>query len=432
MSEAYSPIITQQEDTASAIEELKTRGIRFRDRGLRVLGAAGAAAVLAVGAFLLYMNAQPMSAFTTLDLPALSESVASLTAGPSGFTSPFNTVFDSLRGVLTGTLPKALAVGAILISGIIGVATGRISTAFTGLAMAFPILFLPTVLDVMAPSGGTSSAQQANGNNFLHQLVDEKRYKELAGAASELMPSDQAAYVKAQIAYLSKDGETLKAELGALASSKLDKWSPNWERMNVLETEAFGAPKIKGTVAFADDVRGSLQTRQKIYGSSGAIAIVAGLIGGGLFGFGMMLIRRARRLEAMLGIAAKDGKGNALVDGAATFFGLKQREELEAARSKALEHQSPGWTPAWQRPVQRPESVPVPASSATESSGPSMMEGVLVGAAAGMVASAILDDDRPSRSTRDSSPAYCPPIDSPVADSSPCVSGGDCGSVGCE
>lgn len=432
MSDAYPSAITLPEETTGAINELKSRGIRFRDRGLRVLGYAGAAAVLAVGAFLLYMNVQPMSAFTTIDLPALSESVASITAGPGGISSPFNTAFDSLRGVLTGTLPKALAVGAILISGIVGVASGRMTTALTGLMFAFPILFLPTVLDTIAPPSSSPSTQQANGNSFLRQLADEKRYKDLSGAVGDLMPAEQAAYVKAQIAYLSKDGDSLKVELGTLAGSKLEKWSPNWERMNVLETTGFGSPKIKGTVAFADDVRSSMDTRQKIYGSSGAIAIVAGLIGGGLFGFGMMLIRRARRLEAMLGIAAKDGKGNALVDGAATFFGLKQREELEAARSKALEHQSPGWTPAWQRPVQRPESVPVPASSATESSGPSMMEGVLVGAAAGMVASAILDDDRPSRSTRDSSPAYCPPIDSPVADSSPCVSGSDCGSVGCE
>lgn len=429
MSEEYSSAITLPEDTTGAIEELKTRGIRFRDRGLRVLGYAGAAAVLAVGAYLLYLNVQPMSAFTTIDLPALSESVASITAGPGGITSPFNSAFDSLRGVLTGALPKALAVGAILISGIVGVATGRITTAFTGLMMAFPILFLPSVLDVMAPSGGTSSAQQANGNSFLHQLVEEKRYKELAGAASELMPPEQSAYVKAQIAYLSKDADGLKAELGSLAGSKLDKWSPNWERMNVLETEAFGAPKIKGTVAFAEDVRSSMQSRQKIYGSSGAIAILAGLIGGGLFGFGMMLIRRAQRLEAMLGIAAKDGKDTSFAAGAASFFGLKQRERLEDARNKALEYQNPGWTPAWQRPGQRPAPEPVPSSAG---SGPSMMEGVLVGAAAGMVASAILDDDRPSRIAHDSSPAYCPPIDSPVADTSPCISGSDCGSVGCE
>ncbi|HNG03735.1 MAG TPA: hypothetical protein PLQ71_17745, partial [Nitrospira sp.] len=72
--------------------------------------------------------------------------------------------------------------------------------------------------------------------------------------------------------------------------------------MNVLETEAFGAPKIKGTVAFSDDVHSSMATRQKIYGSSGALAIVAGIIGGALFGFGMMLVRRARRLEEMLGL----------------------------------------------------------------------------------------------------------------------------------
>ena len=62
MSDEYSSAITLPEDTTGAIEELKTRGIRFRDRGLRVLGYAGAAAVLAVGAYLLYLNVQPMSA----------------------------------------------------------------------------------------------------------------------------------------------------------------------------------------------------------------------------------------------------------------------------------------------------------------------------------------------------------------------------------
>lgn len=419
MSDAFSPAITQPEDTSGAIEELKSRGVRIRDRGLRVLGVAGAAAVMAVGAFLLYMNVEPMSAFTTIDLPALSESVASLSAGPAGMASPFNTAFDSLRGVLTGALPKALAVGAILISGIVGVASGRMTTALTGLMMAFPILFLPTVLDTLAPGGGSPSVQQANGNGFLRQLVDEKRYKELAAAAGELMPAEQAAYVKAQIAYLAKDDASLKDELNTLATSKLEKWEPNWERMNVLETEAFGAPKIKGTVAFSDDVHSSMATRQKIYGSSGALAIVAGIIGGALFGFGMMLVRRARRLEEMLGL----GKEKASPPPA-----------LEDVRSQPLEFEKiekPEWVPAWQRPVQSFTREPAAPSAPVESSGPSMVDGLLVGAAAGMVASAILDDDRPSRHTADCSSGFFSSGDSSsVSSPSDCGSGGDCGGGG--
>lgn len=421
MSDAFSPAITQPEDTSGAIEELKSRGMRIRERGLRVLGVAGAAAVMAVGAFLLYMNIEPMSAFTTIDLPALSESVASITSGPGGMTSPFNTVFDSLRGVLTGALPKALAIGAILLSGAMAAVTGRISTAMSGLMMAFPILFLPTVLDIVAPSGGSTAGQQANGNSFLHQLVEEKRYKELTAAAGDLMSVEQAAYVKAQIAYLTKDGDTLKEELNTLATGKLEKWVPNWERMNVLETEAFGAPKIKGTVAFADDVHSSMATRQKIYGSSGALAIVAGIIGGALFGFGMMLVRRARRLEEMLGLGKEK---------------VSPPPALEDVRSQPLEFEKiekPEWVPAWQRPVQSFTREPAVPLAHVESSGPSMVDGLLVGAAAGMVASAILDDDRPSRHTSECSSGFFSSADtSSVSSSSDCGSGGDCGGGGCD
>ena len=35
MSDAFSPAITQPEDTSGAIEELKSRGMRIRDRGIR-------------------------------------------------------------------------------------------------------------------------------------------------------------------------------------------------------------------------------------------------------------------------------------------------------------------------------------------------------------------------------------------------------------
>lgn len=55
--------------------------------------------------------------------------------------------------------------------------------------------------------------------------------------------------------------------------------------MNVLETEAFGTPRSKETIAFADDARSSMQTYQKILGSSGALAVVASILGGSLFGF---------------------------------------------------------------------------------------------------------------------------------------------------
>lgn len=415
MSDAFTSALTLPEDTSGAIDELKSRGTRFRDRGLYILGVAGAAAVMAIGAFLLYINVQPMTAFSTIDLPALSEAVASITAAPMGFNSPINTAFDSLRGVLSGTLPKALAFGAILISGFIAMASGRISTAVSGLALAFPILFLPTVLDIMAPGGGSSNTQQANGNSFLHQLVDEKRYKELSGAAGELMPSAQAAYVKAQIAYLSQDTDSLKVALESLSNSKLDKWSPDWERMNVLETEAFGSPKTKETVAFADSARSSMDTRQKIFGFGTALAIINSLVGGSMFGFGLMLVRRARRLEEMLGLNRKKEAPSAPVldDLRSQPIGFEKIEKAD-------------WVPAWQRPVQSFTSSPI-APPVTERGCPSMMDGILVGAAGGMVASAILDNDRPAQNQQDSVPAFCHADASPV-----CADSGDCGAGGCE
>lgn len=431
MNDAYLSAITQSEDTSGAIEELKSRGIRFRDRGLKVLGSAGGAAVLAVGALLLYMNIQPMSAFTTIDLPALSDAVASMTAGPAGITSPFNTVFDSMRGIASGTLPKILAVAAIAISGVISVATGRMTTAITGVMMAMPIMLLPSILDGIAPSSSSSGIELGNGNSFVRQLVAEKRYKELSGVVGELMPSDQAAYVKAQIAYLSKDGEALKVELGTLAGSKLEKWTPNWERMNVLETEAFGAPRIKGTVAFADDIHSSLETRQKIYSNSGAFALVAGLIGSAIFGFGMMLIRRARRLEAMLGIVANNADEKTLSLAAMSYFGQNKQQQLEEARTKALELQRAEWKPAWQRTDLRSTPEPVFAGASADSSGPSMMESALIGVAAGAVLAEVLDNDHSSRSSHASTSDFGANTESAsIADS--CVPSGDCGASGCE
>jgi type IV secretory pathway VirB2 component (pilin) len=308
MSDAFSPSITLSEDTVSAIEELKSRGMRFRERGLRVLGVAGAAAVMAICARFLHMNAEPMSAFTTIDLPALSRAVASITSGPSGLASPFNSAFDSIYELLTGTFAKAMAIGIIAVSGMLGVASGKISTAIAGVMAAVPIMVMPMVLDTLG-IGGSQSTQQANDIGFLQQMVEEKRYKDLAGAADELMPSKQAAYVKAQIAYLIKDQDSLKNELNSLTAGKSDKWSPNWERMNVLETEAFGTPRSKETIAFADDARSSMQTYQKILGSSGALAVVASILGGSLFGFGMMIVSRVRRLEAILGTGKKSPSG---------------------------------------------------------------------------------------------------------------------------
>lgn len=291
---------------------------------------------------------------------------------------------------------------------------GSISAAIPAIMFGSSFIFLPTVLDVIAPGGGAPSAQQANGNNFLRQLADEKRYKELAGAAGDLMPPAQAAYLKAQIAYLTKDSDALKDELGALAGSKLEKWSPDWERMNVLETEAYGSPKIQGTVQFAADVQGSMKTREKIFSFGTGLAIINGLIGGSLFGFGMMLVRRARRLEELLGLNRKKDSPSA--------------PALEDVRSQPLEFEKiekAEWVPAWQRPVQ--PFTREPAATTTESSSPSMMDGLLVGAAAGMVASAILDDDRPARNTQDTGSAICPADVAPA-----CADGGDCGAGGCE
>lgn len=426
MSDAFSPAITQSEDTSGAIEELKSRGMRIRDRGLRVLGVAGAAAVMAIGAFLLYMNIEPMSAFATIDLPALGEAIANVSSSASSpfgsIESPFQTPFDMVRGIMTGTIGKTLAILGMVMGGMVAMVRGSIVAAIPAFIFGSSFLILPSMLDTLAPGGSVPSTQQANGNNFLRQLVDEKRYKELTAAAGELMPLEQAAYVKAQIAYLTKDGDTLKEELDALATGKLEKWAPNWERMNVLETEAFGAPKIKGTIAFADDVHSSMATRQKIYGSSGALAIVAGIIGGALFGFGMMLVRRARRLEEMLGLNRKEES--------------KSVPALEDVRSQPIEFEKiekPEWVPAWQRPVQSFTREPVASPAPVESGGPSMVDGLLVGAAAGMVASAILDDDRPSRHSSDcSSTFYVPADSSPVSSSIDCGSGGDCGGGGCD
>lgn len=333
MSDALSPSISVPEDTVGAIEELKSRGMRFRERGLQVLGVAVSATLVAIGARLLYMNVEPMSAFTTIDLPALSKAVTGVASGPNGLASPFNTAFESIFELLTGTFAKAMAIGIIAVSGILSVASGKFSTAIAGVMAAVPILVMPMVLETLG-IGGSLSTQQVNDNGVFQQLIEEKRYKDLAAAAGELMPLEQAAYVKAQIAYLTKDGDALKGELDTLATGNLEEWAPSWERMNVLETEAFGAPKSKGTVAFADDVHSRMATRQKIYGSSGALSIAAGIIGGAFFGFGMMLVRRARRLEGMLGLNRKDGTQAmpALDDVRSQQIGFEKVGEHQSAR----------------------------------------------------------------------------------------------------
>ena len=308
MSDALSTSYAVSEDTVGAIEELKSRGVRFREHGLRVLGVAVTATMIAVGARLLYMNAEPMSAFSTIDLPAFSKAVTGITSGTDVLAGPFNAAFESIYELLTGALAKGLAIGLIAITGIMSVASGKFSTAIVGWMAAVPIMVMPMVFDTLG-LGVSQNVQQANDNGVLEKMVEEKRYKDLAAAADELMPSKQATYVKAQIAYLTKDKDALKNELDSLIAGKLDKWSPDRERMNVLETEVFGAPRSKETIAFADAARDRMTTFQKILGSSGALAIVASILGGSLFGFGMMLVSRVRRLEALLGTGKKSTPG---------------------------------------------------------------------------------------------------------------------------
>lgn len=423
MSDAYTSALTLPEDTSGEIEDLKSRGLRFREKGLKVLGVAAAATAMAIGALLLYLHIQPMSSFSTLDLPALGEAIANVSSSSSasspfgGAESPFQTPFDILRGVMTSTVAKGLAVLGMVMGGMVAMVRGSIAAAIPAIIFGSSFMILPTMIDAIAPGGSAPSSQQANGNNFLRQLVDEKRYKELAGAAGDLMPSAQAAYLKAQIAYLTKDSDTLKNELGALAGSKLEKWSPDWERMNVLETEAYGSPKIQGTVRFAADVQSSMKTREKFFSAGSFVAIISGLIGGSLFGFGMMLVWRARRLEEMLGLDQKKEAPSV--------------PALEDVRSQPLEFEKiekAEWVPAWQRPIQPFTREPAAPPTPVESSSPSIMDGLLVGAAAGMVASALLDDDRPVRNTTDSGPVFCPAPDAAPA----CADGGDCGAGGCE
>ncbi len=409
MSDAYTPAITLPENTADEIEDLKARGLRLRKKGLTILGTAAAATAVAIGALLLYLNVQPISSFSTIDLPALDQAVATVSSNSASTPSltgladsPFTTPFENIRSLMTGTIPKLIAILGMVMGGIIAVARGSMVAAIPGVFMAVMFTFLPSILDQMVPQVGSApSVQQADGNHLLRQLVDEKRYKELAGASGDLMPPVQATYLKAQIAYLTKDSDALKNELDVLAGSKPEKWSPDWERMNVLETEAYGSPRIQGTVQFVTGVQGSMQSRYRTFSVSAGVATFNFILGGCLFGFGMMLVRRARRLEDMLGIVLSDAK---------PVSDQNQKQHQKEAGSLALAYQEPSWT----RSLQRTDADPVAYPS-----GP-----VLAGAAAGIIASSMLDDGQPPNSAPEGSPSTCSPANGPLAFSDAnCIAG---------
>ena len=53
MSDKYLSAFTAPQDTAGAIQKLKSRGLRVRDRGIRMLWAACVTTLSALGAYLL-------------------------------------------------------------------------------------------------------------------------------------------------------------------------------------------------------------------------------------------------------------------------------------------------------------------------------------------------------------------------------------------
>lgn len=334
---------TAEPSTRSAIATLKERAKRIRGKGISLLSGAGIAAVCCAIALTVYLNTDPASSFTTVDLPAVAKAVIEplQKAPPSSLSSVGDTAFQSattaMAEIATSSVWKILGFIGIVIAGLVFATGGSVNIG----AFIIPILFFfvaPSILSTLL----TGESGEANtkttppiAGNFIKQLVDEKRYAELAEVSSTMLPKGQAAYVKAQIAYISEKKETAQAELGHLDASSLAGWSPDWGRISTMEKFAFGTQRLPQSQQYAADIKQKADSTYSTVSMLAGATMILAIPGIALFGFGNSMRKRAGRLESMLGV--QEDQGQVL---------------LTTSEPVRLTPQDSGWVPAWKRPIE--------------------------------------------------------------------------------
>lgn len=369
--------MTAEPTTRSAIAGLKERAKRIRGKGISLLAGAGIAAVSCAIAFTVYLNTDSASSFTTVDLPAATTSVSEPLpkSAPSSIKSisesPFQSPANALVEITNSTIWKILGVVGIAVLGLVFVSGGSVNIgAIIGL-IGF-IFVVPTILSSLL-SGNSGEAvtktSQPTTGNFIKQLADEKRYAELAEVVTTMLPNGQAAYVNAQIAYISGKKEAAQAGLAQLNTSSLAGWTPDWGRISTMEKYAFGSQRLPQSQQYAAEIKQKADSTFSMVTMLAGTTLILAIPGAALFGFGFSMRKRASRLESMLGV--QDDQSQTL---------------LTTSEPVRLTPKDPGWVPAWQRPTE----AKAERRSGKHSDSPAM------GVAAAAVAVASMDSSSPT------------------------------------
>lgn len=368
-------------ETLEAVQELQVKGRQFKLKGGFILGGAAALAAISAFALVLYYQAEPASAFSVLDLPDLKEKVvAAVEHISTARNMPFNSVIQQLLDITSGCLGKIFSVAVIVVGLAAAVLKANVSAMIAPMAVGLSIQFMPGILSTLTgvplSSESKSVKVEGNGGKFVRQLVDEKRYAELVVAAGELMPAGQAAYVRAQVAYLKQKPDVAKVELGKISGETK---GIKAERLAVMEKFAFGSAKSPAAVKYVQDAQESMSVRNTVHQSSGALAMILALVGGAILGLGLTLERRAQRLMKMLSF---NGGGNK--ESARKSPVVDQRAQALGDKTKKAD-----WVPAWQR-----TSDPDPVVVQNGSGGSDFLTGALIGGAAAAIISESVAETR--------------------------------------
>lgn len=369
--------MTAEPTTRSAIAGLKERAKRIRVKGIGLLVAAGIAATGCAIAFTAYLNTDAASGFTTVDMPTVAKAAAEPPAKspPSSpglvAVSPFQAATTSITDIANSPIWKGLGLVGLLALGLVFATGGSVNIG--GIIGIVGFFFVaPFVLSSLLSGESGESVEKTTppaASNFIKQLVDEKRYAELAEVSSTMMPKGQAAYVNAQIAYILGKKEAAQSELSQLNPSSLAGWAPDWGRISAMEMYAFGSQRLPQSQQYAAEVRQKADSAYtKVTGLAGATLILA-IPGIALFGFGLSMRKRADRLESMLGL--QEDQNQVL---------------LTTSEPVRLTPKDPEWVPAWRRSTE----------VKTERRSGNHSDSAAMGVAAAAVVGASLDSSSPT------------------------------------